>query len=136
MASCSTYPRDIDGTLDRIEQSHVVRVGLAELRPGQQAKAQQFIARIEHVTGARATIDMAPAEAQLARLEEGGLDLVIGEFADDTPWIETVAVLEPLDHRAVGHHQFGLAPAAANGENCWIGLLEHEIRSATASPRS
>ena len=134
LAACGPYPRDVSGTLDRIERSQVIRIGFAELRSEQEAKADRFVDRLQAATGATARVDTAPAEAQLARLEDGQLDLVIGEFAQDTPWLASVAVLEPLDQRSVGGRHLGLAAAAANGENRWIALVEREIRNGGAGP--
>lgn len=128
LAACGPYPRDITGTLDDIERTHRFTVGMADMRDADRAAAGAFVKRLEHVTGAKATIVDGPTETQLALLEHDQLDLVIGEFAQDTPWGTEVAVLEPLKRRAAGVHQMGLSPVAANGENRWIALLEREIR--------
>ena len=133
LAACGPYPRDIEGTLDRIEQTHVLRVGLADLRPKDQPAAQRFIGRIEQATGASAEIHTDHLEGQLARLEEGELDLVIGEIAEDSPWLPSVAVIEPLAKRREGKRVLGLSPVAANGENRWVALLEREVRDSTGS---
>ena len=125
---CSDYPRDIDGTLDRIRETGVLRVGAAALPPEDQALARAYLARLERATGARARVVSATPEYQIALLEDGRLDLVLGEFADDTPWLAEVAVVEPLSERVVGKRVVGLAPVAANGENRWIMLLEREVR--------
>ena len=69
-------------------------------------------------------------ESQLARLEEGDLDLVIGEFHEKTPWAAPVAIIEPLSTRRAGKRVLELAPAAQNGENRWIALIEREVRDS------
>jgi hypothetical protein len=115
-----------------IERSRELRVGLSELSASDRAAAMAFVGRLERSTGATAHIGTAPAETQLARLESDRLDLVIGEFAEDTPWIGEVAILEPLSRRKVGERVLGLSPVAANGENRWIALVEREIRDAAA----
>jgi hypothetical protein len=132
LAACGPYPRDVDATLSDIEGTQVIRVGFADLRASDLASAQGFVARVEDATGARARVDTAPAETQLARLEDGQLDLVIGEFADDTPWGTEFAILEPLGWRQVGARRLGLSPVAANGENRWIALLEKAVRDRAA----
>ncbi|HYD08051.1 MAG TPA: hypothetical protein VEC60_20110 [Reyranella sp.] len=130
-AACADYPRDIDGTLDRIRESRVLRVG-ATLAPDDVDLAQDYVSRLERATGARATMSAGPAEQQIALLEAGELDLVIGDFAEDSPWLTEVAVIEPLNERVVGDRMVGLAPVAANGENRWIMLLEREVRNLRA----
>ena len=80
-------------------------------------------------------LDRGPAESQLARLEEGKLDLVIGEFIADSPWATSVAIIEPLATRRSDKRRFELAPAARNGENRWIALVEREVRASVEAPR-
>jgi len=134
LAGCGPYPDDISGTLDRIEQSGRVRIGFTHLRADDEVAARRFVARIERTTGAKASLDRGPAEGQLARLEEGKLDLVISEFAADTPWAQSVAIVEPLAKRQWGKQTFELAPAAQNGENRWIALVEREVRNMSLPP--
>lgn len=136
LAACGPYPRDVAGTLDRIEAGDRFRVGLAEMRAADRAAALAFVSRIERATGAGARIDTGPAEAQLARLESGRLDLVIGEFAEDTPWAAEAALIEPLSRRRVGERTLGLSPVAAHGENRWIALIEREVRGSVADKRA
>jgi hypothetical protein len=130
IAACGPYPRDISGTLDAIERDGRLRIGFTELTAEDRLTAQEFVARLEAATGAQAEIELAPMETQITRLEDGELDLVIGEFREDSPWMRHVAVLEPLSRRTVGERIHGLSPAAANGENRWIALLEREIRDS------
>jgi len=132
LAGCGPYPDDISGTLERVERSGQVRIGLTHLRADDERAARRFVARIERATGAEAVFDRGSAESQLARLEEGELDLVISDFAADTPWAPSVAIVEPLAMRRSGKRTFELAPAARNGENRWVALIEREVRDATA----
>lgn len=134
LVACGPYPRDISGTLDDIERTGEFNVGLTDLRPVDRAAALQFVGRLERATGAQAHVSTGPTEAQLARLETDQLDLVIGEFAEDTPWMAHVSMLEPLSRRAVGDRVLGLIPVTANGENRWIALLEREIRDSIKAP--
>jgi len=97
-----------------------------------EATARGFVARIERSTGARAELDRGSLESQLGRLEEGDLDLVIGEFAADSPWAQPVAIIEPLSTRREGKRLLGLAAAARNGENRWIALVEREVRDGAS----
>lgn len=129
LAACADYPRDISGTLDEIHVRGTLRVGFAAIQPEEKEIARAFVARLERATEARAVATTAPAEHLLAQLEDGNLDLVMGDFAADTPWLSDVAVIEPLSERREGQRTIGLAPVAANGENRWIVLLEREVRN-------
>jgi len=133
LAGCGAYPRDVEGTLDRVEAQHVVRVGLIGY-PGSErdrALTAAFLARLGRVTGASPHIVAGSAEPLLLQLQANGLDLVIGEIAPDSPWITDVAVIEPLSVRSQGGRSIGLSPIAMNGENQWIGLLEGLVRDQT-----
>ncbi len=110
-------------------------MGFAELGPGDEQAARRFVGRLSAATGAKATVERGPLESQLARLEHGGLDLVIAEVAEDSPWIKSVAVVEPLGRRPEGRRRLGLSPIAPNGENRWIGLIEREVRDSAGQPR-
>jgi len=112
-----------------------LRVGFTDLTPAHETRARSFVARLAAATGARAEIGRAPMEVQLGLLEDGELDLVVGEFRPDTPWASTVTIVEPLETYSVGSRVFELAPAAAYGENRWIALVEREVRDSRAERR-
>ena len=133
LAACGPYPRDIDGTTERIRRDGIVRVAFAELDPGQERIARSYAERVAASAGAQ--IRQQPngaTETVFARLEEGELDLVVAEVATDSPWLAHVAVLEPLARRRAGHRLLTLSPVARNGENRWIALLEIEARDMLA----
>jgi hypothetical protein len=122
------YPRDIGGTADTVRKNGTIRIGLAPSEQSEDAAARRFVSALERATDARARFERAPAEALLARLETGDLDLVLGDFAEDSPWLDDAALIEPLSRRIVGERVIGLAPVARNGENAWIGLVERTVR--------
>jgi len=132
VTACGPYPRDIEGTLNRIDDARVIRVGLTQVEPADAPAARAYLALLERRTGATVRTTTGSAERQLAALEAGELDLVIGEFAEDSPWFHSVAVIEPIASRSVGDRRIGLAPVAANGENRWIALLEKAVRDLGA----
>lgn len=126
-AGCD-YPRDADGTTNRVRSSATIHVGLAAFAPPDTQLARRFLAAMERASGANAQIERASAEALLARLEAGEIDLVLGEFAEDSPWIDDATLIEPLTRRIVGGRVVGLAPITRNGENQWISLVERTVR--------
>ena len=134
VAGCGAYPRDTQGTLNRVEQTRLLRVGLANLDPADVDTAKSYIARLERQTGAKAQVTSGGSERLLARLEAGDLDLVLGDFAEDSPWLASVALIEPLTTRTVGERMIGLAPVTANGENRWVALLERTVRDMEERP--
>jgi hypothetical protein len=135
LAGCGPYPRDVDGTLNDIEQSGKLHVGLAPIHHGDEAQTNALIARLERATGARARIDHGSTELQLARLQQGAIDLVIGDFDPKSPWMSEVTIVEPLNPRWAGDRVLGLSPVAANGENRWIALVEKTVRDMQGGAR-
>jgi hypothetical protein len=131
-ASCE-FPRDIANTTDTIRARGVLRVGIGEAGRGEAALAGRFVDRAAAQLGARPVRSSAPGEVLLARLETSELDLVIGDFAEDSPWLDRVAVIEPLASRRVGKRRIGLSPVARAGENAWIMRLEREVRAMRES---
>ena len=131
-ASACDYPRDIEGTRESVAERGIVKVGVAGIRHEDEATARRFLARIGEVARARVVTTPGTTDELLAMLEHGELDLVVGEFAEDSPWNADVALIEPLTTRVVGTRTLGLAPVARNGENAWIGLVEREVRDARA----
>ncbi|HEY5723026.1 MAG TPA: hypothetical protein VIT45_11960 [Allosphingosinicella sp.] len=126
-AGCGSIPADPDGTLERVRAEGRYRVGLiaSSNRPLAPERAQALLRRLSVATGARASIEPGPAEPLLARLEEGELDLVVGEFAEPSPWASKVTITEPI----AANGPTALAAAARNGENAWIALLFREART-------
>ena len=124
LAGCTDLPKDPEGTLERVRATGVLRVGVIA-DPSPSPPAGRFLARIAAVTGARPTAMNGSTERLLTELEDGRLDLVIGEMRADSPWSTDVTfILHPdQDPKAAS-----VVPAAAarNGENGWIMLLERE----------
>ena len=127
-------PRDIDGTLERVRATRVIRVGLIQGPAAEHHRPSisAFLARLRARTGAAPRVTWGAAEPLLAALEDDQLDLVIGEIAQDSPWKTDVTVVEPLAERSVGQRRLGISPIARNGENAWIVLIERETRDLGA----
>ena len=105
-------------------------MGLTDIEASDRPSALALVQRLAEATGATAAVSTGQVEDQLARLEDGQLDLVVGRFAEDSPWLSAVAILEPLSSRKVGQRTLNLAPVARNGENRWVALVEREIRDS------
>lgn len=136
MAACGPYPRDVEGTLSSIQRTHVIHIGLiaGTDRSPNFVKAQSYIKQIAEDVGAKIELREASTEALLAEIEQGSLDLAIGEIATDSPWLPDVAIIEPIAERRVGQRSLGLSAIARNGENQWIMLLERHARNVRARP--
>jgi ABC-type amino acid transport substrate-binding protein len=129
LAACG-IPRDPDGTLQRVEGSHM-RVGIAEHPPwtslGEEPSgievelveefARELNAEIQWVEGAETEVQ--------EQMELGRLDLVIAGLHADSPWSSKVSFIQPYFTVGADEHVM----AVPHGENAWIVRLERFLRS-------
>lgn len=127
-------PRDPDESLERIVADKEFRVGLIASGKPQigQDRIHSLLGRIAKRTGATPRFETGASEPLLLRLEEGALDLVIGELAPDSPWAKRISLMPPLAEQTGDHGQ--ILVAARNGENAWITLVDQESRAVAALP--
>lgn len=136
IGGCSGIPRDPDGTRDRVARTGSFAVGIiasgaADDRDGRPAA---FLERVATRTGATARTHAGTAERLLSQLENGELDIVIGELSEESPWRERVTILPPLGAPIDGRPGVALTVAGRHGENAWLGLLFEEITAAGGTP--
>ena len=130
-ASCNDFPRDPDGTLERIRSEGSFKVGLvAPLSvQGSSPELVAFLAGVASATSARPAVSTGDTEPLLKLLEEGELDLVIGHFDKKSPWATMVEIGPALRTEQQGKAEIHLAPVMPIGENAWIALVEAEARN-------
>ena len=130
MAGCDALPRDPGGTLQRVETTHRLMVGVAAGLPMSRTdRPARLIEALERRTGARAEIRRGAAEPLLVALRAGRIDLVIAPVAADSPWATEVSFAPPLATTGEGDERIDLVAAMRNGENRWIMLVEHISRA-------
>lgn len=137
MGGCERFPRDPEGTLQRVQKQRAFRVGIVSPleERGPYPEARELLQRVATSSGARARIERGEAEQLLDRLEQGHLDLVLGHFEKKSPWATLVTFGPPLRVERRGKTTFHLTAAMRNGENEWIALVEREARSVAADPQ-
>ncbi|HEX2763910.1 MAG TPA: hypothetical protein VHM92_08755 [Allosphingosinicella sp.] len=133
--ACDTFPKDPDGTLDRVRTERRFRVGLIATgdRKIGADRRDAYLARLSRATGAAPLAKEGASEPLLLELEAGQLDLVVGVIAPESRWVDRVAIVRPLGETIEPQHLM-LTPMARNGENRWIMLLEREARAIAAGP--
>ena len=136
-ASCTDFPRDPQGTLDRIRSEGSYRVGLVAplSRGGGYAELPAFLDRVSAAASASPQITTGDSEPLLLQLEEGELDLVVGRFDKKSPWATKVEIGPALRIEKHGKAELHLAPAMRNGENAWIALIEAQARDSAGKAR-
>lgn len=128
VAGCGDFPRDAEGTLERIRAERTLRVGLIAPVSAAEPKVAALLGAIGDETGARPQPSSGEAETILKRLEEGEIDLAIGRFDKKTLWASSVDIGPPLRVEREGKREIHLAPAMRNGENAWVMLVERTVR--------
>ncbi len=121
LGACS-IPRDPSGTMDRVEQSGTLRLGVIEGAEMNEA-SRRTLARVLDRTGSRPETQRGDSEVVLARLKKGEIDLVYGELAMDSPWSREVAFSAPQGLLAKAPKSEPVPRfAVMNGENGWLML--------------
>jgi hypothetical protein len=134
LGACGDLPSDQSGTMNRIREEGVVRVGMigGPAPAPEAARLRTLVERSAAAAGGRPLVLEDAAEPLLLMLEEGELDLVVGAFDRSTPWSTRVHLLPPLARETRGKAEIETTAAARNGENAWIMLLEREARGLSA----
>lgn len=127
-ASCADFPRDPEGTLDRVRAERHFEVGMVAPLSQGDPNVDALLQRVSRASGAQARLESGDAEPLLNRLKEGELELVIGRFEAKSPWARYVSFSPPLRAEKHGKTSFQLVAAMRNGENAWIGLVERGAR--------
>jgi len=133
LAACGLQiPSDPDGTLDRVSGGEL-RVGAVEEPglvetdgPSPDGPLPELVRGFADTLDARVTWRVGSEETLVAALEQGELDLVIGGFTDQTPWIEQAGLTRgyrDIEH-AEGRNLVLLVPM---GENAFLSALERYL---------
>ncbi|SJN46091.1 hypothetical protein FM104_14555 [Microbacterium esteraromaticum] len=124
-----TIPTDPNGALDRATGS-ILRVG-ASLEPGLVERTGDELhgplvsltERFADSIDARVEWTVAAEETLVGELESGDLDLAIGGFTDETPWVDRVGITRGYSNIA-GSDERSLVFAVPLGENALLSKLE------------
>jgi ABC-type amino acid transport substrate-binding protein len=136
LSGCGPIPQDPEDTLDRIRAERTFRVGMiaSQAAPAGFDRQRLLLRRMARATGASPSVEHGAAEPLLMKLEEGELDLVLGELAPASPWGKRVTILPPLGEQVSRDGHVHVVAIARNGENAWISLLYREGRTVAAQP--
>jgi ABC-type amino acid transport substrate-binding protein len=128
-AGCDAFPRDPEGTTERIMAAKTIRVGVI---PGDGEDLVRGVTmRIAAALGARLEFVDGGEESLLPRLEGGGLDLVVGRFAEKSPWKDRVAFSDPVRREDPPGDEPILRLAVRKGENRWLMFVaRHLVRGS------
>jgi ABC-type amino acid transport substrate-binding protein len=131
LAGCGAFPQDPDRTFERV-QGGELRVGITHSPPwtdtsAEQAPSGREVALAEEFAESLDAdiVWTVGSEATIAEgLRNGDLDLGIGGFTDDTPWIEKAAITRPFAEDRVDGQAKKHVMLTALGENRFLTSLE------------
>ena len=141
LAACDGYPRDPDGTLERV-RGGVMRVGVVDDPPfvralgrsepaGPEADLMRGYARS---LGARIAWRHGGHTMLMRELEARRLEAVIGAHAVDSPWAERVATSRPVRLPDADGHPVERVLALPPGENAWLAAFERHAHAQAPAP--
>ena len=127
LVGCDGFPKDIAGTMKEITQSGVLHAGL--VADGAAERQERDLAQtIAEAAGVEAELETGSAASLLHDLEDGKLDLVVGEFAKASPWKKKVALSKAaIPGAKPDKHQPVLRAAIRKGENAWFLFVSRTI---------
>jgi hypothetical protein len=136
LGGCGPIPQDPEGTLNRVKAERTFRVGMIASHGASAGLDRQrlLLRRMARATGASPSVEHGAAEPLLMKLEEGELELILGELAPASPWGKRVTILPPLGEQVSRDGHLHVVAIARNGENAWISLLYREARRVAAQP--
>lgn len=140
LTGCTGIPKDPDGTLDRVEQSHILRVGASPSEgrvtlttPDAPPTGPEPDLASEFATTLGATVQWRSGgeEELVTAMEAGELDLLIGGLTDATPWTKRVSVTRSYATTTRAGEPVKHVMAVPAGENEMLVRLETFLDEAT-----
>ena len=124
LSACTDLPRDPAGTTERVKRSHEIVLGTID-GAVESPQTQHVLDKLADQLEARVVRVSGHGEELLEDLETGKVDLVFGQFAQDSPWAANVHFGSPLSRRdTVPKGERVARFAFRHGENGWISLVE------------
>lgn len=130
VSGCDDYPKDVEGTTSRVLRAHSVRAGIVE--GIDRGKAQDITKRIGDKADADVDAKSGPAAILLRDLEHGALDVVIGKFAENSPWSKRVTVASSPSSKEGSSDELRVRPVLRKGENRWYMFIEGAMKGDAA----
>ena len=137
-----TIPTDPDGTLDRVREDAVLRVGVSP-RPGwvevagdgaPSGREPQLVEDFADDLGAEVEWTVAGEEELVTLLEDADLDLAVGGFTDANAWVDKVGLTRPYADVEAGGRTEAHVMMVPMGENAFQSQLERWLDDQGGAP--
>ncbi len=120
LAACDGFPRDAEGTLDRIKAGKQFTVAFEPTGQAADDTARALVERLARETDATPRIVDRSGEPLLLEIEDGKVDLALIPLDEKSPWAHRVTIGPELSG---GNEPAHLVPVTRNGENAWADLV-------------
>lgn len=134
LTACASIPRDPDRTLERVQESGVLRVGASpsgdlvafegEDVTGREA---ELVAGFAQRLGAEIEWTLAGETSLMSAMERGELDVIIGGLHVDSPWSERVSITRAYAESTEAGETVEHVLAVPLGENALLVRLERYL---------
>jgi len=139
LTACASIPRDPDGTLQRVEEQGILRVGASpsgELvaYEGEEVTGREaeLVAGFARSLGAEVEWTLDGETALVSAMERGELDVIIGGLHADSPWSDAVSITRAYAESDEAGETVRHALAVPLGENALLVRLEAYLDEATS----
>jgi ABC-type amino acid transport substrate-binding protein len=126
-----TIPTDPHGTLDRVRSEQVLRAGASPSDGWVEVDADdpagrevELVEGFAESLGARVEWTVGGEEELVGDLEDGRLDLLVGGFTDQSPWMDKAALTRPYVEVTVDGEKEAHVMLVRLGENALQSALE------------
>lgn len=118
LAGCDDFPKDMAGTTEGVLSSGTMRAGI--VAGGPKDEQRTLIARLASSLDVDASVFTGSTEDLVHRMNNGKIDILVGEFAADTPWKSQVAMTDPVRAINPPADQPVMRAIVRSGENRWL----------------
>lgn len=125
LSSCQ-LPKDPNKTLQNIQRSHILKVGICSAPNGTKDLTEPNLLKNLSQDLKVELVQVVDVEDKLLRkLETHALDLVMCGIQEDNPWGQRVAFTTPILNKS-NHEKY--VWAVAQGENAWLKYIDGFIK--------
>ena len=128
LAGCDDFPKDIAGTMNSVLESGRMRTGI--VAGGTDADERAIAMQIASALNVSADYRTGSTEALVRQLNEGEIDIVVGEFAKATPWAERTALTAPARATDPPKDHPVLRALVRSGENRWLIFVSRTLKGS------
>lgn len=134
LGACGSIPRDPQGTIDRVRETGVLRVGASPSQnrvevDGDRVSGTEadLVMGFAQSLGAQVRWQIGGEEELVEAMEEGELDVLAGGLTAKSPWADKVGLTRPYEQNTERGKKVEHVLAVPLGENAMLVALERYL---------